>query len=100
MKTKKIVSLILALLMILNVAVLSAGAKTTDVSQTGGISVEVKTYDELKRFLYNSPNGELYVLQNDIVVEDNENDNTIEISSFTDCKLDLQNPPRQPDVDL
>ena len=89
MKAKKLLSITLSVLMILNVVVLSAGAKSVDNSQTGVYTVEVTTYEQLKNLLYNSPNGETFVLQNDIIVDDNKNDNEIVVSGLTDCTLDL-----------
>ena len=89
MKAKRIVSFILTMLMIFNIVVFSASAKTVDKAQTGSVTVEVTTYDELKKFLYNSPNGEILVLQNDIVVEDNQNDYELVVGTWSDCTLDL-----------
>ena len=89
MKAKRIVSFILTMLMIFNIVVFSASAKTVDKAQTASITVEVTTYDELKKFLYNSPNGEILVLQNDIVVEDNQNDYELVVGTWSDCTLDL-----------
>ena len=43
MKTKRIVSFILTMLMIFNIVVFSASAKTVDKAQTGSITVEVTT---------------------------------------------------------
>ena len=89
MKVKRLVSLIIALLLMLSVTVVSAGAQNIDLVQTNGVAVEITSYEQLKELIYNSPNGECFVLQNDIVVDDNKNDNTIVVSSFTDCMLDL-----------
>lgn len=89
MKPKRIVSLFFALFMVLNIAVVSVNAKNTEIKQTCSFVVEVTSYEELKELIYNSPNGERFVLQNDIIVEDNKNDNSIVISGFTDCTLDL-----------
>ena len=89
MKLKRLISLMLTMLLVLNLAVLSVGAYNSELVQTGSIAVEITSYEQLKELIYNSPNEELYVLQNDIIVEDNENDNEIVVGSFTDCTLDL-----------
>ena len=89
MKTKRMVSIILTMLLLLNVVVLSTSARTTDVAQTSSIAVEIETYEQLKSELYNAPNGDTFVLKNDIIVDDNKNDNTIVVSGLTKCTLDL-----------
>ena len=89
MTIKRIISLMLAMLLVLNLAMLSVSAYDSELVQTGSIAVEITSYEQLKKLIYNSPNGELYVLQNDIIVEDNKNDNEIVVGSFTDCTLDL-----------
>ena len=89
MKTKRIVSFILTMLLLLNVVVISTSAKTMDVAKTGSIAVEITSYEQLKNELYNAPNGDIFVLKNDIIVDDNENDNTIQVSGLTKCTLDL-----------
>lgn len=89
MKTKKILSIILVILLLINAVVLSVGAKDADISQTGDTEIQVTSYQQLKNYLYNSPNWERYVLQNDIFVDDNTNDNTLIVGSFTRCSIDL-----------
>lgn len=89
MTIKRIISLMLAMLLVLNIAVFSASAYNSEVVQTGSIAVEITSYEQLKKLIYNSPNGEIYVLQNDIVVEDSVNDAELVVGTFSDCKLDL-----------
>lgn len=89
---KRTLSMVLCILIMLSSLSMTSAvvsAKENSVAQTSGFAVPVSTYEELKNLLYNAPNGEVFVLQNDIVVEDNKNDNTIVLSSFTRCTLDL-----------
>ena len=88
---KRILSVVLsALVLVSSFSMLSTlvSAKECEVAETG-YQIFVTSYEQLKNLLYNSPNGERYVLQNDIIVDDNENDNTITVGSFTNCTLDL-----------
>ncbi len=88
---KRIISLLLCILMLIgmvSVQSFTASAKECEVADTG-YQILITDYEQLKNLLYNSPNGERYVLQNDIIVNDNENDNTLVVGSFTRCTLDL-----------
>ncbi len=88
MNIKRFICVLLSLIMMMTMVQFSAFATDVDYAETG-FAVEVTTYKQLKDFLYNSPNGELYVLKNDIVVDDNENDNEIVVGAFSRCSLDL-----------
>ena len=86
---KRILSLFLCLAIMLSLSV-AVSAQEKDVADTKeGYIVPVNSYAELKNYLYNSPNGEIYVLQNDIVVEDSENEVSLVVGTFSDCKIDL-----------
>ncbi|MBQ8860809.1 MAG: dockerin type I repeat-containing protein [Ruminococcus sp.] len=89
MKLKRIISLLLVLMLVFSIAVVSANAQDTELTQTNGFVVEITSYEQLKELIYNSPNGDLYVLKNDIIVDDNDNDNEIVVSGFSKCTLDL-----------
>ncbi len=88
MKFTKILCVVMTLLMLISMLQLSAFASVVDVATTK-YAIEVTSYDQLKNLLYNSPNGELFVLANDIIVEDNDNDNEIIVGASTNCTLDL-----------
>ncbi|MBE6824186.1 MAG: hypothetical protein E7513_02450 [Ruminococcaceae bacterium] len=88
---KRMLSVILCILFVVcSMSTLSTlvSAKEVEVANTG-YQIFVTSYEQLKNLIYNSPNGERYVLQNDIIVNDNENDNTLVVGSFTRCTLDL-----------
>ncbi len=88
---KRVLSLILCFLMLAGMVFaqsFSVSAKESELADTG-YQIFVTDYQQLKNLLYNSPNDERYVLQNDIIVNDNENDNTLIVGSFTSCTLDL-----------
>lgn len=88
---KRVLSLILCFLMLAGMVFaqsFSVSAKESELADTG-YQIFVTDYQQLKNLLYNSPNGERYVLQNDIIVNDNENDNTLIVGSSTSCTLDL-----------
>ncbi len=86
---KKSLCLLIVLMMLLSTMLSTAvSAKECEVAQTG-YQIFVTDYEQLKNLIYNSPNDERYVLQNDIIVEDNTNDNTLIVSPFTRCTLDL-----------
>ena len=89
MKTRRIISLIMTILFLINLVVISTGAKTTELSHTDNVTVEITSYEQLQTLLSNSPNGEKLVLQNDIILDDNKNDNELIVGFFTDCTLDL-----------
>lgn len=89
---KKLLSVFLCVLVIVgSVSTLSTmvSAKECEVAQTASATINVTDYEQLKDLIYNSPNDETYVLQNDIIVDDNQNDNTLIVGNFTDCTLDL-----------
>ncbi len=88
---KKLLSVVLSVLVLVSsFSMLSTlvSAKECEVAQTG-YQIYITDYEQLKNLLYNSPNGERYILQNDIFVDDNTNDNTIIVGSFSRCSLDL-----------
>ncbi len=88
---KRVISMILCFMMLVGMVsaqCFSVSAKESEVADTS-YQIFVTSYQQLKNLLYNSPNGERYVLQNDIIVEDNENDNALVVSAFTNCTLDL-----------
>ncbi len=88
---KRLLSVILCILIVVgSISMLSilVSAKEREVANTG-YQIFVTSYEQLKSLIYNSPNGERYVLQNDIIVDDNKNDNTLVVSAFTNCTLDL-----------
>ena len=90
MKIKKFLSIFLCVVIILSCfGIMTNAAQLNGVSTQNGHEVNITTYEELKSALKNSPNGEVYVLQNDIIVEDNTNDRTIIVGALTDCTLDL-----------
>ena len=87
---KKVLCAVLSIVIVVSMLQVTAFAATVDSCETSdAFVVEVTTYDQLKELIYNSPNGDVFVLQNDIIVEDNSNDNTIVVSGFTDCIIDL-----------
>ena len=88
MTVKRIVSLVMVLMLCLSAVSFSGTASVVDKAQTG-YQIDVTTYDQLKNLLYNSPNGETYVLQNDIIIEDNTNDKTLIVGSLSECTIDL-----------
>ena len=69
MKFTKILCVVMTFLMLVSMLQLSAFASVVDVTTTE-YAVNVTSYEQLKSLLYNSPNGELFVLANDIIVED------------------------------
>ncbi len=88
---KKLMSMILCILIaVSSIPMLSTlvSAKECEVANTG-YQIFVTSYEQLKNLIYNSPNGEKYFLQNDIIVDDNENDNTLVVGGSTCCTLDL-----------
>lgn len=86
---KKSVAIILAVILLMNCFTILVSAQSIDLAQTGGYIVEVTSYEQLKEEVYNSPNGSIYVLKNDIIVEDNDNDNEIVVGILSSCTLDL-----------
>ena len=88
MMLKRILSLLIVFLLAFGSITLYASAQNTYVAQTG-YQVDITSYEQLKNLIYNSPNGETYVLQNDIIIEDNTNDKTLIVGSFSDCTIDL-----------
>ncbi len=88
---KRILSVILCVLVVvssISMLLTSVSAKEVEVADTG-YQIFVTSYEQLKKLLYNSPNDEKYILQNDIIVNDNDNDNTLVVGAFTRCTLDL-----------
>ncbi|MBQ2971184.1 MAG: dockerin type I repeat-containing protein [Ruminococcus sp.] len=88
---KRLLSVILCILIVVgSFSMLSTlvSAKEIGLAQTG-YQILVTDYQQLKNLLYNSQNGEYLILQNDIIIDDNDNDNELILSLFTNCALDL-----------
>lgn len=88
MKIKKVLAFIVCLIMLFNVIPVSAVEVDTSVSQDSG-DIMVTSYDQLKNLMYNTNLNTRLMLANDIIVTDNTNDNTLVVSSFSGCNLDL-----------
>lgn len=85
---KKLFSFLLVFVMVF-MCIMPITTSATALEVADAYEVKITTYEELVKYLYNSPNGERYVLQNDIIVSDNKNDYEIVVSAFSDCTLDL-----------
>ncbi len=89
MKTKRIVSVILAVFMLLNVMAFSAGAKITDTVETGNTIIEITSYEQLRNHAKFAQSSCRYVLANDIEQVDNVNDMEIVVDTLSNFTLDL-----------
>ena len=89
MKTKRIVSVILAVFVLLNVVTFSVGAKNSEITQTGNNVVEITSYEQLRNCAQNAQQNVRYVLANDIEQDDNKNDMEIVVGSLSEFTLDL-----------
>lgn len=88
---KRLLSIILCILLVaisVSALTVSVSAKDVDVADAG-YQIFITDYQQLKNLLNNSQNGEYLILQNDIIVEDNDNDNTLVLGPLSNCTLDL-----------
>ncbi len=74
--------------MLFNVIPVSAAEVDTSMSQDSG-DIMVASYEQLKNLMYNTNLNTRLMLANYIIVTDNTNDNTLVVSGFSSCNLDL-----------
>ena len=86
----KVLSLVLAMLILATLVPMSVFAKKTEVQESGFMSgYLIDTYEQLKNYAKNAQSDCLYVLNKDIVQSDNLNDIEIEIPAYSHFILDL-----------
>ena len=86
---KKIISIFLCLFILIGAIPISVSAVEKENTDSVGVGVYIETYEQLKNFARLAQPHNTFILANDIVQEDNENDNEVVIENIASFILDL-----------
>ena len=86
---KKIISIFLCLFILIGAIPISVSAVEAENTDSVGVGVYIETYEQLKNFARLAQPHNTFILANDIVQEDNENDNEVVIENIASFILDL-----------
>lgn len=86
---KKITCIFLCLFILIGAIPISVSAVEAENTDSVGVGVYIETYEQLKNFARLAQPHNTFILANDIVQEDNENDNEVVIENIASFNLDL-----------